>query len=136
MKVLKSFEDFFNDEEAPKRAAPNVSIPGDGSGTDQFISDDSGDGETELEPEETEELEEAKDPYVVTDKDKMRIKDIHDKAQGDKSKMRKLAETMCKLITDSSKALRRGMAAQEMNFNEIAKLFFARAAELTGNMGG
>lgn len=137
MKVLKSFNDFFNDDETPKRAAPNVSIPGDGSGDDQFISDDSGDGETELELDpEDDDLEEAKDPYAVTSKDKMRIQDIHDKANGDKSKMLRLAQTMCKLITDKTKALRRGMAAEDLNFHDIAKLFFQRANELSGVSGG
>lgn len=131
MKVLKSFEDFFNEE--PKKPSSSMVIPSDDE--ESTIYDDCEDDDMALDPED-DDLEEAKDPYVITSKDRMRIQDIHDKAAGDKTKMEKLASTMCKLITDAQKALRRGMAAQDMNFNNIAKLFFARAAELTGNMGG
>lgn len=67
-------------------------------------------------------------------KDRMRVRDIIDKAKGDTSKEEKLAETMCKLITDAKKAYRRYLAAKTqrgMNW-EVTRIFLRRAAELAG----
>ena len=88
-------------------------------------------GEVEaLEEEEDEPLEEGADPLEVTSKDEMRVNDIIKKSNGDKSKARQLAETMCKLIKDKYKALRRARAAENENYHEIANIFFKRAMEL------
>jgi hypothetical protein len=67
-------------------------------------------------------------------KDRMRIKDIVSKAQGDSAKEMKLAETMCKLITDPLKAYRRFQAAREIMGMKWgpSSIFLIRAAELAG----
>lgn len=75
-------------------------------------------------------LEEKADPLVVTSKDTMRIKDIVSKAAGNVEKAKKLAETMCKLITDKWKALRRARAADMENEHDLAEIFIQRAKEL------
>lgn len=67
-------------------------------------------------------------------KDKMRVGDIIKKANGDKAKEIKLAETMCKLITDAKKAYRRYIAAKReggMHW-EVTRIFLRRAGELSG----
>jgi hypothetical protein len=130
MRVIKSFSDF----ELEPTPSINMNPPSDNigpmAGGAITLYDDTED--PELEPEEDEELEEGKDPYAITSKDTMRIQDIHDKANGDKFRMRRLAETMCKLITDASKATRRALAAEQLKFYDLAELFFARARELNG----
>lgn len=134
MGKIKSFDDYFNDHQDDKPEAVDTNPPSDKigpmAGGAITLYDDTDD--PELEPEEDEELEEGKDPYAVTSKDTMRIQDIHDKANGDKFKMKRLAETMCKLITDASKATRRALAAEQLKFYDLAELFFARARELGG----
>jgi hypothetical protein len=67
-------------------------------------------------------------------KDRMRIRDIVRKANGDPEKENKLAQTMCKLMQDRLKAYRRFLAAKEeggMHW-EVTKIFLRRAAELAG----
>jgi len=149
MKVLKSFEDFFaepavntNPTKGDHLAAPGVEVPSIDMADPQtstlddheieFSVDPEDGNEPELEPEDDEDLDEGKDPYEVTSKDTMRIQDIHDKADGDEFKMKRLAQTMCKLITDASKATRRALAAERLKFYDIADMFFARARELGG----
>lgn len=88
----------------------------------------------EIEPEEDDDdenhLEEGADPLAVTSKDTMRIQDIQKKSNGNMDKAKKLAETMCKLITDKWKALRRARAAERENEHDLADIFFNRAKEL------
>ena len=80
--------------------------------------------------DEDEEVDEAANPLDVTSKDIMRIKDIVRKAAGDDFKAKSLATTMCKLIKDSYKALRRARAAERENEQDLADIFFKRATEL------
>jgi len=65
-------------------------------------------------------------------KDHMRVEAIADKAKGDTSKENRLAQTMCKLITDPQKAYRRYIAAKKhggMHW-EVTRIFLQRAGEL------
>ena len=64
------------------------------------------------------------------DKDVVRIEGIVAKAKGDRDKENQLATNMANSITDGAKALRRGRAAEEQNFHNIAKIFFDRAKTL------
>ena len=80
--------------------------------------------------DEDEEVDEAANPLDVTSKDTMRIKDIVRKAAGDEFKAKSLAQTMCRLIKDSYKALRRARAAERENEQDLADIFFKRATEL------
>jgi ribosome-binding protein aMBF1 (putative translation factor) len=66
----------------------------------------------------------------VDSKDRMRISDIIDKAKGDDSKEKQLAQTMANKIKDYDKAIRRGRAAEEEGQKELAEIFFARAKQL------
>jgi hypothetical protein len=70
----------------------------------------------------------------VEPKDRMRIRDIIRKADGDPEKENKLAQTMCKLIQERLKAYRRFLAAKEERGMEweVTKIFLRRAAELAG----
>jgi hypothetical protein len=85
--------------------------------------------------DDEEEIDEAADPLAVTSKDIMRIKDIVRKAEGNAYKAKKLAATMCKLITDKWKALRRARAAEREGQSDLADIFTKRATEL-GALGG
>ena len=67
-------------------------------------------------------------------KDRTRIRNIVDKANGDTQKEIRLAETMCKLIQDTKKAYRRYLAAKALygpNW-DVTKVFLRRAGELAG----
>lgn len=68
----------------------------------------------------------------VEAKDITRIEDIKRKSNGDIDKMKSLATTMSKLITDKYKALNRGLAAKEVLGNDdiLSDIFFDRAKEL------
>ncbi len=63
-------------------------------------------------------------------KDMKRIDDMAAKAGGDKWKMKDLARQMANSITDADKAFRRGRAAEEENYHDIADIFFARGRQL------
>lgn len=67
-------------------------------------------------------------------KDTNRIRDIVAKANGNKQKEVKLAETMCKLITDTKKAYRRYLAAKMKGGSnwDVTRVFLRRAGELAG----
>lgn len=65
-----------------------------------------------------------------TPKDLLRIKEIEQKAGGDKARMLQLARAMARRITDSAKAYRRGRAAEDENFHDVARIFFDRHVEL------
>jgi hypothetical protein len=83
---------------------------------------------------------------TVTPKDTMRILDIVRKAgfdsgfgAGEKgnrkrdeiyAKQMQFAGNMARSITDASKAIRRGRAAEEENYHAMADVFFARAIQL------
>jgi len=68
----------------------------------------------------------------IQPKDLMRIKDIIKKARGYRWEERKLAETMCKLITDKNKAFRRYLAAKSIKGDDwdVTKIFLRRAQQL------
>lgn len=59
-----------------------------------------------------------------------RIRDIVDKAAGDKFKEEGLASKQAKLITDEWKAINRAKAAKELGHDNIFEIFFRRAYEL------
>jgi endonuclease III len=90
--------------------------------------------EESLDPDmldDTDEIEEGKDPEEITSKDTMRIEDIITKAGGDwNEKAKSLARQMAKAITDKYKAYRRGLAAENENWHEMARIFFLRAGQL------
>jgi hypothetical protein len=67
-------------------------------------------------------------------KDRMRIRDIVSKANGNSKKENTLATTMGKLIQDTKKAYRRYLAAKnEGGANwEDTKIYLRRAGELSG----
>ena len=93
------------------------------------------DEESMIDTDDDEEIEESKDPSLVTSKDTMRITDIMRKAEGNMFKAKKLAQQMANAITDSFKAARREYAAVEEHQPELAKIFRQRAIEL-GSHGG
>lgn len=64
------------------------------------------------------------------DKDYRRVEDMWTKSGYDMDKMVKLATTMAGRITNGEKARNRGNAAEDLNFHEVAKIFFERAEEL------
>lgn len=64
------------------------------------------------------------------DKDSMRISDILKKAAGNKDKAEMLANKMAKAIDDGAKALRRGKAAEAAGEEDLASIFYGRAADL------
>jgi hypothetical protein len=68
----------------------------------------------------------------VEQKDLMRINDIIKKAHGYSWEEKKLAETMCKLITDKNKAFRRYLAAKSIKGDSwpVTKIFLRRAKQL------
>lgn len=59
-----------------------------------------------------------------------RIKDIVDKAQGDKNVEIKLARLQANKITDEAKSINRAMAAKELKNEEVFQVFFRRAYQL------
>jgi hypothetical protein len=63
-------------------------------------------------------------------KDVMRISDIIKKSGGDDNKALTLARTMAKLIKDYYKAMRRAKAAEEAGREDLAEIFYNRAAAL------
>jgi hypothetical protein len=66
-------------------------------------------------------------------KDYKRISDMVEKASkgGDfKSKLLTLAKAMAHSITDAAKAWRRGLAAEDENYHDVAAIFFDRAEEI------
>ena len=69
-------------------------------------------------------------PEEVTSKDTMRISDIIKKSGGDDEKAKSLATTMAKLIKDYYKAVRRAKAAVEAGREDLAEIFYNRAAAL------
>lgn len=76
------------------------------------------------------EIDEKKDQSEITWKDKGRIEDMVKRASGSDTKLIQLAQQMAKTIKDGFKALRRGLAAEDMSYPEVAKIFFDRASEL------
>jgi len=67
---------------------------------------------------------------IPDSKDEMRISDIASKAGGNKYKMQSLAVQMANKITDPKKAYRRGLAAEDENYHDLAQIFFDRADKL------
>lgn len=63
-------------------------------------------------------------------KDEMRINDIATKTNNNPIKMKKVAQVMANKITDGKKAYRRGLAAEDENYHDLAKIFFDRARQL------
>jgi hypothetical protein len=59
-----------------------------------------------------------------------RVKDMIDKAPGDKEKQESLAKRQANAITDEHKAINRAMAAKELGQMHIYDIFFHRAYEL------
>jgi hypothetical protein len=59
-----------------------------------------------------------------------RVKDMLDKAPGDKDAQIRLAQKQALLIRDEWKAINRAMAAKELNQVHIFDIFFRRAYEL------
>ena len=64
------------------------------------------------------------------EKDVKRIDDMAKKAGKDKSQLLRLAQTMANRITNYEKAYYRGSAAEDQNYHDVAKIFYARAEEL------
>jgi hypothetical protein len=62
-------------------------------------------------------------------KDVMRINSMIDKSKDDEHLVR-LATTMAKRIKNAEKAHNRGLAAEDINYHDIAKIFFDRAEDL------
>ncbi len=62
-------------------------------------------------------------------KDEMRINDMVEKSK-DEEHLLKLAKTMANSIKNPEKAHNRALAAEDQNYNDIAKIFFDRAEEL------
>jgi len=146
MRKIKLFEDFTNEdikkfEDFGKESTEDQPTEGH-HGEEEEEEDDnyevSADDEKEMEEgevdDEDDHLEEKADPLTVTSKDIMRIQDIMRKSEGNMYKAKKLAETMCKLITDKWKALRRARAAEREGQPDLADIFTHRAKEL-GAMG-
>jgi hypothetical protein len=136
MRKIKLFEDFTNEElkriedfDAVDKT-DDVEETTDGEYELNQDDEDSMRDDDEDENDPDNQLEEAADPLVVTSKDIMRIQDIVRKAEGNASKAKKLAETMCKLITDKWKALRRARAAEREGEPDLADIFTHRAKEL------
>lgn len=127
MSKIKLYEEYFNEgitkfEDFGKEEKPN-----EDTGHHAEIEDDL---EPETDDDDETHLEEGADPLVVTSKDTMRIQDIQKKSNGNMDKAKKLAETMCKLITDKWKAIRRARAAEREGEDILADIFFAKAKEL------
>jgi len=127
MSKITRFEDFFNKKNEKEEIQQ---ISGDEDITVELTPEEIQD----MESEDDEELEEAADPLLVTSKDTMRIQDIVRKSEGNAYKAKALALTMCKLIKDRFKALRRARAAEREGQKDLADIFFKRATEL-GAMG-
>lgn len=121
IKRFENFNESDNDEES------NDEVVDGGENIEVEISQDDLDS---MADDEDEEVEEAANPLDVTSKDTMRIQDIVRKAAGSEYKAQTLASTMCKLIKDSYKALRRARAAERENQHKLADIFFKRATEL------
>lgn len=138
MRKIKLFEDFTNEE--LKRiedfnATDNTEDIEETTDGEYELNQDDEDSMKDDDEDPDNQLEEAADPLVVTSKDIMRIQDIVAKSAGNAVKAKKLAETMCKLITDKWKALRRARAAEREGEPDLADIFTHRAKEL-GAMGG
>lgn len=80
---------------------------------------------------EDDDIFEGKDPSEITSKDTMRVEDIMKKAGGTWNyKAEQLTRQMINSIKDGSKALRRGLAAQNKKYDKMAMLFFLKAGAL------
>ena len=64
------------------------------------------------------------------EKDVKRIDDMVEKSDGDNKQLLNLASTMASRITSYDKAYYRGLAAEDQNYHDVAKIFFNRADEL------
>jgi len=130
MSKIKLYEEYFNESITKFDDFGKDKDPKEGHEAELGVDND----KDELEPEEDDDdenhLEEGADPLVVTSKDTMRIQDIQRKSNGNMDKAKKLAQTMCKLITDKWKAIRRARAAERENEHDLADIFFNRAKEL------
>jgi hypothetical protein len=62
-------------------------------------------------------------------KDERRINDMINKSKDDAHLLR-LAKTMASRIKDKKKAVRRARAAEDINYHDVAKVFYDRAEEL------
>lgn len=68
---------------------------------------------------------------MYDNKDKFRIEDIIEYSKGNLQKAVKIAKTMASKITDKGKALRRGYAAADLGYSQLANIFFNRSELLT-----
>ncbi len=127
MSKIKLYEEYFNESITKFDDFGKDKDPKEGHEAELGLDND----KDELEPEEDDDdenhLEEGADPLVVTSKDTMRIQDIVKKAAGNAEKAKKLAETMCKLITDRFKALRRARAAEREGEYDLADIFYRKS---------
>ena len=73
--------------------------------------------------------EEKKYSQRDIEKDIKRIEDMASKSKDDEH-MISLAKTMAGRITNYDKAYNRGLAAEDQNYHDVAKVFFDRAEEL------
>lgn len=66
------------------------------------------------------------------EKDRKRVQDIIDKSRWNPAKMRRLAETMCKLTTNHDKILERAKIANDIlgDGNIITEVFLSKARSL------
>lgn len=62
-------------------------------------------------------------------KDYQRIETMINKAKDDEHLLR-MATTMAKRIKNYEKAYNRGLAAEDVNYHDVAEIFFNRAKEL------
>ena len=60
-------------------------------------------------------------------KDTKRIDDLAEKSKYDADKMQQFARNMAKAITDAAKAYRRGRAAENENYHDLADIFYDRS---------
>jgi hypothetical protein len=113
----KELEDFFFTHADEDRMNDYMPKGGDMKGFMKYLIDN-------------ETVDEKADPSVMTWKDRGRIEDLVNKANGNQEKVIQLGKRMAKSIKDGFKALRRGLAAEDGNWHELAKIFFDRADEL------
>jgi len=64
-------------------------------------------------------------------KDKKRINDMIQKSQ-DENHLMRLANQMANSIKDPKKAMSRARAAEDINYHDVAEIFFNRAKSLGG----
>jgi hypothetical protein len=126
MKNIKLFENFDSEPRDPEEKYYSDAARYQERHADADRDYEEGNSEDDQEGD----LDEAADPLLVTSKDTMRIQDIMRKSAGNMWKAKQLAETMCKLIQDKWKAIRRARAADKEGQSELADIFFRRAADL------